>query len=137
MGPCGCSIIRDADKEDDEQDAEALRVEGAAIRAEWRCPGACGKAPAEAAPEKLVSLRAAERLTRAKELKTCPRWYASLPWAHRVADVRVWARDYHSSDAIATPTSAFYYAIKEIDAGVSARQQDDDERRERKRDKHG
>lgn len=136
MGPCGCSIARDADKEPDEQAAQVLRESAAEYRRQWQCPGAGGKEPAECSLEARESLVSVERLTGTKGLTTCPHWYASRPWAHHAARARRW-REHGHLDAVATPTSALVYAVEEIDAGVSARQQDDDERRERKRDKHG
>lgn len=128
-------MARKAERELDEEARRVLLENAEMFRTQWGCRGVQYPEPKEATPEAKRPIENVERLTGAEGLKTCPNWYASQPDAHYAARARRW-REHGHLDAVAPLTSALVFAIEEIDASVSARERDDDERREKKRN-HG
>lgn len=131
--PCGCEIARTAAREPDPQARQVLAENAAEFRKQWNCPGVDRPEPSECSPELREKLVPVERLTGASGLKTCPCWYAWQPGAHVVGEAYQWmkegglegrfGRDYPRTLAL---------AVQCVRRGVTARQADDEERRERK-----
>jgi hypothetical protein len=107
-----------------------LRADAARYQDLWRCPlRPGGEAPTLEDPTlptaALDALGAVGALTGAVHLRTCPGWYARLPWVHRVVQARTW-RDHGQLHLLERcPSSALVAAIDAVDLAVSDRQTDD------------
>jgi hypothetical protein len=138
--PCGCEQARAALRSPElDLDAQRVRLQMAQDAQEyWNCPGAKTTEP-ESPPDLAEDrLRAVAALTGISGLKTCPHWYASLPCAHEAARARRW-RDKGQLGNLEDQPCVLAAAIDQIDEGLSARERDDDERRdaELKRKRNG
>jgi hypothetical protein len=118
----------------DPKAAATLETNGRAYMATWRCPNL----PAEARPREPLSPPCAEALARvamvtgAKGVSTCPHYATRAAWVHRVVQARRWREHGHLTDRYGALTQALAEALEAVDAGVSARERDDDERREKR-----
>lgn len=92
-------------------------------KAMWRCPGnrSCDPPREELDAKCAQDLVAVQRLTGVSGLRTCPNWYASLPWVVRANRVRLW-RNHGALSAITQSIShEMLTAIDAIDQGVAER----------------
>lgn len=113
-----------------------MLIESAAdMRRQWGCPGAGGaepEEPTEMAQERLAPI---DRMFGVSGLKTCPGWYLSQPGAQIAAEAYQCSEKPGGIESCfgRDPPRTLVLAAIAVRKGVNARQEDDEERRERER----
>jgi len=134
--PCGCEMLRRAERIDDETRPQ-LEECGRARQAAWRCPFGGHDLPddAEALPAVAQeTLVAVERLTGARGMRTCPTFYARQPWVREACAGRKWAERGELRTRYGEVSGVLCEAIDLVEHSIAARMADDSERARSKRD---
>lgn len=133
--PCGCELLRRAERDDDETRPQ-LEDSGRARQANWRCPFGGHDMPDDVeqlpapAQETLVAV---ERLTGARGLTTCPVYYARQPWVREACNARRWAERGELRSRYGEVSGVLCEAIDLVEHSIAARMGDDGERAKSKR----
>lgn len=132
---CGCDRLAEAAKiEDDESRLDEVAAAERNQR-EWRCPCAGFPVPSDGDPPLAGPCASVaegvSRLTGFENIKTCPLWYARLPWVDRVCRARVWQRMERGrlEDIEPVVSGALVDAILAVSDGVNAREMHEHEER--------
>lgn len=130
---CGCEMTRRGRNHADPELRELLVRDGAEASHAWRCPAVGWPAPDDNTrtdhftKDHEHTLKAVERLTGfpAACAKTCPVWYAGLPWVHRATELWNW-REKNSVQLVTLKiTRPIQAAIDAVDRGVTAKAEAD------------
>lgn len=100
----------------------------------WKCPGfgVLEEPTAELPPDRKAILSDVALMTGATDLRTCPVWYASLPWVHRAVMAHAW-REHGQLEVIEPdPSYALVQAIDLVARGNGRKLAADMERARKK-----
>ena len=102
----------------------------------WRCPGdgSCDE-PTEPVtdPMRRQILGDTEKLTGASGLRTCPMWYASLPWVHRAVRANAWREKGQLELVEPDPSYRLIQAVDLVSSAQGRQFREDMKRRENAR----
>lgn len=131
-------MISEADRESNEQAAEALRSAGEGFAQAWRCPRYTGApCPSEPSDEVRPTLVAIERLTGVSGLRTCPNHVTQDPVIATACAAR--QREEHGTirDRYGPPTLRLMQTIECIDGALAARERAERKAREKQKKRNG